>query len=85
MGTGDKESWYDVFLDGQMVQINGKGDIREIPKNDKPKHQIGFRSSDNKARSPKNDVCTECRNKGTEEHCQSSKPDTFDCLERDKS
>lgn len=75
--------WLDIILDGRMVQINANGEIREIP-DDKPKNPIGFRASDSGIRSPKDDVCTECRNKGTAEHCASRKPNTPDCLEGNK-
>ena len=75
--------WLDVILDGRMVQINSKGEIREVG-DDKPKCPIGFRVSDSAIGSPTDDVCTECRNKGTAEHCTSRKPNTLDCLEGDK-
>ena len=76
--------WLDVIIDGRMVQINGKGEIREIS-DDKPKNQIGFRASDNPTRGSKNDVCTECRNQRTEEYCQSRKPGTLNCVKGNKS
>ncbi len=79
MSTG----WLSVWLDGRMVEINAAGEIREID-NDKPKNPIGFRASDSTVGSPTHDVCTECRNKGTEKHCKAGKPGIVDCLEGNK-